>query len=286
MELTAPVKGVVKELFQEDNAELDMTGGETKIFSVGPSLGGGMQRTKSADRRAAEKAAREEAEAHAKKMQKQKTKSVHGANEPTKVVPLNRFQEAFAKNMSVQIGVTTLPFNLIDTVNFDQIKAFAKSENVSPTAVLVKYMGEAAKAEGYNQKLDSNRKNMEHFEHRVDIGCAVDAKGQLRVAVVRDVDKKSLQEIHADMIRFSEAGARLSAADQDTSTVCWTVSSMGKSASEVVLPVLPPHTTGILGVGRIEDGKSKMTLSVCHATLSGMEGGKVMSKFRELLNNL
>jgi hypothetical protein len=39
-----------------------------------------------------------------------------------------------------------------------------------------------------------------------------------------------------------------------------------------------------LGVGRTDaDGKSKLCMTVCHATLTGVEGAKVMTEFVERL---
>lgn len=76
-------------------------------------------------------------------------------------------------------------------------------------------------------------------------------------------------------------------ADQDLTDVAWTVSTMGKFATEQVLPVLPRGTSGILGVGRTdkETGKSMMIMSMCHGTLTGMDGAGVMNNFAEKLRN-
>ena len=49
--------------------------------------------------------------------------------------------------------------------------------------------------------------------------------------------------------------------------------------SEFAIPVLPKGTTGILSVGRMQPdsgNKSLLALQMCHATLTGVEGARVM----------
>jgi pyruvate/2-oxoglutarate dehydrogenase complex dihydrolipoamide acyltransferase (E2) component len=49
-----------------------------------------------------------------------------------------------------------------------------------------------------NKKLSKNRKDM-MFHQSVDIGCAIEVDSQLRVAVVRDVLNKSVQEVKEEV---------------------------------------------------------------------------------------
>jgi len=175
-----------------------------------------------------------------------------------------------------------------ESVNFKKLIAYGKKNNVTPVTVLVKTLGEAIGATETNMKLSDDKREMRHIYDSVDVGVAVDADGQLRVAVIRDVLNKSLGEIAGDITGFARKGAKLGLKDQDLTNVCWTVSSMGKNASEMVIPVLPKGTTGIAGVGRTdpETGKSKICFSICHATMTGMNGSEIANRFREIVDGL
>merc|ERR1719213_296940 len=115
-------------------------------------------------------------------------------------------------------------------------------------------------------KLSDDQKSMRKIK-QVDIGVAVDVEGQLRVAVIRDVANKSLEDIQMDIKNFAAKGPKLSVADQNLTNVCWVVSSMGKDASQSVVAVLPRECAGILAVGRMDStGNSALAATVCHAT--------------------
>ena len=59
---------------------------------------------------------------------------------------------------------------------------------------------------------------------------------------------------------------------------------MGKQATDVVLPVLPKGTTGIFGIGRTnEAGMSVFSASLCHASLTGLEGALLMRTYKECI---
>merc|ERR1711871_1884419 len=74
-----------------------------------------------------------------------------------------------------------------------------------------------------------------------------------------------MAEISADVKMFSSKGAKLSPADQNLDKVAWVVSSMGKTATHAVIPVLPKGCTGIVGVGRTDEdtGKSALIATIC-----------------------
>merc|ERR1740130_335707 len=134
-----------------------------------------------------------------------------------------------------------------------------------------------------NKKLNATKDSMQIFKE-VDIGVAVEVQGQLRVALIRDVLNKSLPDIMGDIKGFVVKGAKLSSADQDLSTCCWIVSSMGKDATRKVIPVLPKGCTGIVGVGgKTKYGESTLSFTICHATLSGVQGSTVVKAYTDKL---
>merc|ERR1719502_655862 len=119
---------------------------------------------------------------------------------------------------------------------------------------------------------------MRTFRDAVDIGVAVEVDGQLRVAVVRDAANKSAADISADLKSFREKGSKLSKEDQDLDSVSYVITSLGKNAPEWAYATLPRGITGILAIGRMQDGKSNFVFTLCHATLTGSEGANLLAE--------
>jgi pyruvate/2-oxoglutarate dehydrogenase complex dihydrolipoamide acyltransferase (E2) component len=194
------------------------------------------------------------------------------------VTPLTRHSIAMVENMTVSAGDTRV-FHLEERIGFQGVVSKSKSSGVTPVVTLIKALADAAEECG-NKKLSADKKSMMTYG-QVDIGVAMDFEGQLRVAVIRDASNKTMAEISSDVKMFSTKGAKLSLADQNLEKVAWVVSSMGKTATHAVIPVLPKGTTGIVGVGRTDEdtGKSSLIATICHATLTGIEGAKIFRTF-------
>jgi len=110
----------------------------------------------------------------------------------------------------------------------------------------------------------------------------------LRVARIKDVCNRSLDEIQATIVEYKEKGVKLTLEDQDTTSCCYVLTTLGKSAPEQVMPTLPRGITGILGIGRINDldGMSQFNFNVCHATLTGSEGANLLMNLADRVKNL
>merc|ERR1719331_503149 len=119
----------------------------------------------------------------------------------SQTVALSRPKLAMVQNMTVQ-GGDTIPFVLQEVVDFERIKSVGKMANVTPIAVLVRCLAEAASETGFNTKLNRNRDSITQFNN-VNIGVAVEVEGQLRVAVVNNVLNKSLSDIMSDVNSFA-----------------------------------------------------------------------------------
>merc|ERR1719238_1191051 len=199
---------------------------------------------------------------------------------PDQMTPLTRHSIAMVENMTVSAGDTRV-FNLEERVPFAGVVSKSKATGVTPVVTLIKALADAADECG-NKKLSADKRSMMTYG-QVDIGVAMDFEGQLRVAVIRDAGNKTMAEISADVQMFSGKGAKLSLADQNLEKVAWVVSSMGKTATHAVIPVLPKGCTGIVGVGRTDEdtGKSALIATICHATLTGIEGAKIFRTFIE-----
>lgn len=293
IEIVAPCDCVVSEFIAETGKEMDVTP-DTPIVKVQPSTGGATSpsgefaRTASAKRGSAGQvddgvpiplmSSLDEMPAIDSTM----AMDAPGRGNQIRKVNLNNYQKTMLEQFTVREG-DTRPFYLFEKCDFDKLYANSKAANTKPAAYMIKQLATALEVTDSNFKLSPDKKQM-LFLDQVDIGCAVDVNGQLRVAVVRDCANKTAAQIHQDIVGFVNAGAKLSIADQDLTNVCFTVSSMGKDSCEFVVPVLIKNTTGIIGVGKVDDSnKTGLFMTVCHATMTGIQGAGLMHKYIEML---
>ena len=121
-----------------------------------------------------------------------------------------------------------------------------------------------------------------------DIGLAVAAPSGLVVPVIRDADRKSVQQIaadRADVVSRARIG-KLQLADLEGGT--FTISNLGMYGIEQFVAVLNPPQVAILAVGSIEerpaaiDGEFAivptltMTLTCDHRAIDGSEGAEFL----------
>src|SRR5439155_25383647 len=88
---------------------------------------------------------------------------------------------------------------------------------------------------------------------RYDIGVAVQTEQGLVVPVVRGCDKRSLDELDADVRRLAEAAHAGSLAPDELRGGTFTITSAGRSAGLFTTTLLNHPEVAILGVHRIED---------------------------------
>ena len=121
-----------------------------------------------------------------------------------------------------------------------------------------------------------------------NIGLAVAAPAGLVVPVIRDADRKSVQEIaadRADIVSRARDG-KLQLADLEGGT--FTISNLGMYGIEQFIAVLNPPQVAILAVGSIEDRPAAfdgelvivptltMTLTCDHRAIDGSEGAEFL----------
>lgn len=110
----------------------------------------------------------------------------------------------------------------------------------------------------------------------------------LRTCVVYDAANKSMEQISADIKGFVAAGAKLPPEATDLTTVCWSVTSLGKTAARFANSVIPPGTTAIVSLGRAQPAKSDgtpgetfLSCAADHATLTGGELSALLNRFKQ-----
>jgi pyruvate/2-oxoglutarate dehydrogenase complex dihydrolipoamide acyltransferase (E2) component len=259
VDVSAPTAGTVTKFFITEHQEINVTT-ETKICSI-----------EAGDVTVVDAAAgTTEAVEHAPGTAEE-TSAGEG------VTQLSRVQLAMVDNMTVKVG-DTKTYTVGENVNFSSVLNLSKQQGVSPTAALVKFLADSVQSLSINKKLSNDKRSMRTFSNSVDIGVAVEVDGQLRVAVLRDASSKSMTEIGADMEVFKAKGSKLSPEDQNLDSVCFVLSSLGKHAPTEAYATLPRGLTGILAIGRKHEERSSVIMTLCHATLTGSEGARLMSE--------
>jgi pyruvate dehydrogenase E2 component (dihydrolipoamide acetyltransferase) len=127
-----------------------------------------------------------------------------------------------------------------------------------------------------------------HRFSRANVGLAVAAPGGLVVPVIRDADRKLVQEIaavRADLVARAREG-KLQLVDLEDGT--FTISNLGMYGIEQFVAVLNPPQVAILAVGAIEDRPlardgalvvapaMTMTLTCDHRAIDGSEGAEFL----------
>lgn len=85
---------------------------------------------------------------------------------------------------------------------------------------------------------------------RMDIGVAVALDDGLIVPVVRDADRRPLQEIGADIAALAERARAGRLEPRETEGGCFSVTNLGGYRVDAFTPLLNPPQTAILGLGR------------------------------------
>lgn len=147
---------------------------------------------------------------------------------------------------------------------------------------------------GFNSVVEGH----EVLERRFyDIGFAVDTPDGLMVAVVRDADELSIDEL-ADEVRRLAAGAGERTLEVDELRgQTFTVSNIGAVGGGRGTPIIPYGTSAILSVGRshprpvVKDGavaiayQFPLSLSYDHRIIDGAEGRRFMAAVTDALES-
>ena len=136
---------------------------------------------------------------------------------------------------------------------------------------------------------------MKHYCH---IGMAVDTPAGLVVPVIRDVDKKSIWELAAEVAAVAERARNKQLKPDDMQGGVFTVSSLGAIGGRGFTPIINAPEVAILGVGRaavqpVWDGEVfrphtllPLALSYDHRVVNGGDGGRFLTELTSLLGDV
>jgi len=207
-------------------------------------------------------------------------------------VPLTGIRKTVAERLSHSFR--TAPHSVV-TMEVDMSNALKLREKhqVSITELLVKIVAEALKQHSLlNSSLQDNE--IKIFED-INIGVAVATENGLVVVVLREADKKSINEIASTLRELIEKAKQGKLSKGETTGGTFTISNLGMYGVDLFMPIINPPETAILGVGKIVEKpvaingevkvKPLMTLSLAydHRVIDGVPAAQFLSKIKQIL---
>ena len=139
-----------------------------------------------------------------------------------------------------------------------------------------------------------------HFVQRqyFHLGMAVDTPRGLLVPVVRDVDRKGIWELAAEVAALGDKARAGKLTTNDMQGACFTISSLGALGGRGFTPVVNTPEVAILGVSRaavqpVWNGREFMprtmlplALSYDHRVVNGGDGGRFLTQLVTLLSDI
>jgi pyruvate dehydrogenase E2 component (dihydrolipoamide acetyltransferase) len=117
----------------------------------------------------------------------------------------------------------------------------------------------------------------------VHLGTAVAIADGLVVPVIRDANRLTLAELHADAARLHALARERKLAIADISGGTFTVTNLGAFGIDAFTPIVNPPQVAILGVGRVRgDGAMTLSLTIDHRALDGVPGARFLEELAHL----
>lgn len=149
----------------------------------------------------------------------------------------------------------------------------------------------------YNSSLSADGTTL-YTKQYYHIGFAVDVPGGLLVPVVRDCDKKNLDEIAEDIVALSDKARGKGLAMTEMSGGCFTLSSLGHIGGTAFTPIINAPEVAILGITRTQErfvpdaeGKPELrkllplSLSYDHRVINGADAARLVRAFGDFLES-
>lgn len=195
-------------------------------------------------------------------------------------------------------------FNEADVTDLEafraSLKAEAEKKGVKMTFLpfLLKACAKAlAEYPQFNVSLHSSGEYVIQKKY-IHIGVAVATEAGLLVPVIRDVDKKSLWDIAAEVIELSDKAKKRKLTLEEMQGGCFSISSLGAIGGTGFIPIVSPPEVAILGVSKTEikpiyiDGEFQprkmlpFTLAYDHKAVNGVDGGLFATYLAKVLGDI
>jgi pyruvate dehydrogenase E2 component (dihydrolipoamide acetyltransferase) len=221
---------------------------------------------------------------------------------PVERVPLSRIGKISAANLARNwVYIPHVTHN--DEADVTDLEAFRKQLNAEQSDVKVTMVALLLKAcaatlkefPKFNASLDGDELVVKQYYH---LGFAADTPNGLVVPVVRDVDKKGVLELAAELTELSGKARAGKLGPADMSGGTFTISSLGGIGGTSFTPIVNAPEVAILGVVRsamkpVWDGSQfvprlmlPLSLSYDHRVIDGAAAARFAAHLARVLSDL
>ena len=226
----------------------------------------------------------------------------------TEVQPLSRIKKISGANLH-RNWVMIPHVTQWDNADITELEAFRKEQNaieakkdtgvkITPLVFIMKAAAKALEAlPNFNSSLSEDGESL-ILKKFVNIGIAVDTPNGLVVPVFKDVNKKGIYELSAELAEVSKKAraCKLTAADMQGG--CFTISSLGGIGGTAFTPIVNAPEVAILGVSKSEmkpvwNGKEfvprlqlPLSLSYDHRVIDGADGARFITYLNDCLSDI
>lgn len=215
--------------------------------------------------------------------------------------PLDTIRKETARAMSLAWALIphVTQHDLADITELDNFRRSQKSDEVKLTITAFAIKAAAIALEQFprfNASLDITR-NQLIVKKYYNIGIAVDTEHGLLVPVLRDADKKSVQQLARELVDAADRMRQKKISSDDLSAGTFTITNQGGIGGIAFTPIIRHPEVAILGMSRarrelvLRDGDIEsrlmlpLSLSYDHRVIDGADAARFTRRIAEMLEN-
>lgn len=221
-------------------------------------------------------------------------------------VPMTKLHKVTALNMHRNwLNVPAVAqFNEADVTELEEFRNAQRKDadkrglRLTPMPFLLKACAKVLQE--YKQFNVSLHCSGEHLIQKkyIHIGVAVATDAGLMVPVLRDVDKKTIWQLSAELAELTEKAKNRRLTKEDMQGACFTISSLGAIGGTGFTPIVNTPEVAILGVSKTQIKpvyinnafvpRQMLPFSLCydHRAVNGVDAGNFVTRLAEVLSDI
>lgn len=221
-------------------------------------------------------------------------------------VPMTKLHKVTALNMHRNwLNVPAVAqFNEADVTELEEFRNAQRKDadkrglRLTPMPFLLKACAKVLQEyKQFNVSLHSSGEHLIHKKY-IHIGVAVATDAGLMVPVLRDVDKKTIWQLSAELAELTEKAKNRRLSKEDMQGACFTISSLGAIGGTGFTPIVNTPEVAILGVSKTQIKpvyinnafvpRQMLPFSLCydHRAVNGVDAGNFVTRLAEVLSDI
>jgi pyruvate dehydrogenase E2 component (dihydrolipoamide acetyltransferase) len=221
-------------------------------------------------------------------------------------VPMTKLHKVTALNMHRNwLNVPAVAqFNEADVTELEEFRNAQRKDadkrglRLTPMPFLLKACAKVLQEyKQFNVSLHSSGEHLIQKKY-IHIGVAVATDAGLMVPVLRDVDKKTIWQLSAELAELTEKAKNRRLSKEDMQGACFTISSLGAIGGTGFTPIVNTPEVAILGVSKTQIKpvyinnafvpRQMLPFSLCydHRAVNGVDAGNFVTRLAEVLSDI